>query len=92
MRADAGSLGDTVDSHSQPAQWDAEFKQDIHGVILITGNSHPQIDTALTDVKNILGATIQIVHQIEGHTRPGDISGHEQYVSCLQPKNVLSTS
>jgi hypothetical protein len=78
MLADVPNLGDNLDN------WDAEFKQDIHGVILVTGSSHPKIDETLAKVKAIFkvgdatNATVTEVTQLDGHVRPGDISGHEQ--------------
>jgi hypothetical protein len=85
MLADAtltsGGLGD-LDSKGH-LLWQRGFKQEIHGVILVTGSSHPMIDGALKKVKKIFhvghgDASIVEVIEVEGHTRPGDISGHEQ--------------
>ncbi len=79
MLADATALGDDV------TQWDTAFKTDIHGVILVTGNSSAKINATLDDIKAIFGvgtpkASIKEVLTLTGHTRPGEESGHEQYV------------
>jgi hypothetical protein len=77
MLKDAPSLGDDL------TQWEHRFTHDIHGVILVTGSSHPVIDATLAKVKSIFHvgnhrASIVEVISVAGHTRPGDISGHEQ--------------
>jgi hypothetical protein len=75
--ADAENLADTVDN------WDPEFKAGLHGVISVTGSSHPLIDAKLAQVKAIFGvgtpaATITEAKTMTGHVRPGGESGHEQ--------------
>ncbi len=45
MLADVPNFGDNLDN------WDHEFKQDIHGVILVTGSGHPKIDETLVKAK-----------------------------------------
>jgi hypothetical protein len=77
MQADVDNLGDDL------SKWDVRFTKDIHGVILVAGNSHPKIDETLAKVKAIFKvggetATIEEVITLAGHTRPGDNSGHEQ--------------
>ncbi|KAH7348734.1 peroxidase TAP [Rhexocercosporidium sp. MPI-PUGE-AT-0058] len=65
--------------------WEPKFRDEsIHGVILITGSSHPKLKEALDKVKKIFkvgeeGASITEVIQLEGHVRPGDIAGHEHF-------------
>ncbi len=81
MLADAAALGDDV------ATWDPAFKKDIHAVILVTGNSSAKVSATLNDIKTLFGvgtpkASITEVLTRTGHTRPGDESGHEQYVKC----------
>lgn len=66
------------------SKWEPEFRdEEIHGVILITGSSHPKLKDALAKVKRIFkvgqkGASITEVIHVEGHVRPGDVAGHEQ--------------
>lgn len=85
MVADAPELGDNLDD------WDKRFKQktqDIHGLILISGSSHPKLEETFKTLKKIFSideadAIIEEVIQISGHVRPGDLHGHEQYVHKL---------
>ena len=64
--------------------WEPEFRDvEIHGVILITGSSHPKLKDTLAKVKRIFkvgqkDASITEVTQVEGHVRRGDVHGHEQ--------------
>ncbi|PVH81248.1 peroxidase TAP [Cadophora sp. DSE1049] len=65
--------------------WEPDFRdEEIHGVILITGSSHPKLKDTLAKVKRIFnvgqkGASITEVTQVEGHVRPGDVAGHEHF-------------
>jgi hypothetical protein len=77
MLADAPSLGDDL------SKWDARFKQDIHGLILVTGDTQERNDEVLVRVKKIFHvgeetASIQEVIQVAGKVRPGNEDGHEQ--------------
>lgn len=79
----AGQFADAQNLADNPDNWDPEFKTGVHGVILITGSNHRLIDAKLETVKGIFGvggpnASITEVKKLEGHTRPGDESGHEQ--------------
>ena len=66
------------------SKWEPKFRdEEIHGVILITGSSHPKLKDTLAKVNRIFkvgqkGASITEVTQVEGHVRPGDVHGHEQ--------------
>jgi len=77
MVEDAPSLRDDLD------KWKDAFMEEIHGVILVTGSSHPLLQSKLAEVLKIFkvgkpGTSIQPVYQVEGHVRPGDQSAHEQ--------------
>ena len=77
MLAGAANLGDDLD------KWDPKFKQDIHGVILVTGDSVNHVKETLEKVKGIFSvghpeATIIEVIELDGQTRPGNEDGHEQ--------------
>ncbi|KAL2064067.1 hypothetical protein VTL71DRAFT_4561 [Oculimacula yallundae] len=67
------------------SQWEPEFRDEtIHGVIIITGSSHPKLKETLETVKGIFKAdqedgSIAEVTRVEGHVRPGDIAGHEHF-------------
>lgn len=90
MLAGAQNLGDrgiiTSQNKFSPS-WDPAFKQEIHGVILFTGDSHETIHANLKQVKKIflVGQSDAIIYQIlslTGDVRPGSEKGHEQFVSC----------
>lgn len=77
MQADAVALGDNL------ADWDAGFKKDIHGVIVVTANCTAVLDKTGDRIKGIFrighkDASIEEVTRLRGHTRPGAESGHEQ--------------
>ena len=61
-----------------PAKWFPEFRQDIHGLFVVTGDSQATVNEKLHEVLNILKGTIQIVKRADGHVRPGKEAGHEQ--------------
>ncbi|KAK9412868.1 putative Peroxidase TAP [Seiridium unicorne] len=79
QQADAVSrLGDRLED------WDEKFKEDIHGVFLVTGNSRHLLDAAWNNVKHIFhvgqkDAGIEVVKELVGHTRPGAEDGHEHF-------------
>ncbi|KAJ3494915.1 hypothetical protein NLJ89_g10713 [Agrocybe chaxingu] len=81
------NLGDKTRSDGQP-DWDEKFLQDLHGIILISGESHVSIEKKKLDVEAIFHvhtpkASIQEITTIRGDVRPGDQSAHEQYVECI---------
>ncbi|KAI0451629.1 hypothetical protein F5B21DRAFT_378645 [Xylaria acuta] len=78
MFADAGDLGDNL------ADWDANFKEDIHGVITVTANSKVVLERTLDHIKKIFrvghkDVTIEEVTRLVGQTRPGAEDGHEHF-------------
>jgi hypothetical protein len=85
QRADAEGLHDkgTGTGPSYVPDWEQPFKQEIHGVILVAGDSHATIDKKLRDIKHIFGVgghkhSIKEITTVRGDTRPGDQSAHEQ--------------
>jgi hypothetical protein len=77
MLADAKELGDDV------SDWDSNFKEDIHGVILVTANDDVVLDRALRHVKEVFHvghnhSAIEEVTSLVGKTRPKAQDGHEQ--------------
>lgn len=73
----ADTLGDDVN------QWDPDFKKDIHGLILVTGDCTDSVDKKLGQIKALFkvgqkDAGIKEVTHILGHVRPGKENGHEQ--------------
>ncbi|PVH96478.1 peroxidase TAP [Periconia macrospinosa] len=81
QRADAEGLGDegTGTGSSYQPKWDADFLQEIHGVALITGDSHETVDEKLKSVKDLLSGSIKELHTITGDVRPDDQKGHEHF-------------
>ena len=90
QKADSKALGDpgTTKGNTFTPNWDPAFLQDIHGVILVSGDSHPTVDNMLNKIKGIFGvgtpnASVKEVKSLVGDVRPGNESGHEQYVFIL---------
>ena len=88
MLAQAEALGD---KGTKPASgtfnpdWLPAFKKEIHGLILITGDSHQTVNTTMSQIKNIfsVGTPKAVVHEVlhlVGDVRPGKEKGHEQFV------------
>ncbi|KAG6919706.1 hypothetical protein DXG01_002652 [Tephrocybe rancida] len=78
QKDDAKNLGDKVTGTGAP-DWEPEFLQDIHAVILISGDSHGTVNKQLKEIKDIFGASIKEVTTIVGDVRPGKESGHEHF-------------
>lgn len=80
MRDGAEGLGDNGVRQGDKFQpdWDSTFLQEIHGVTLITGDSHDSLNEKLASVKDILSGTVKEIATISGDVRPGDQKGHEQ--------------
>jgi hypothetical protein len=98
MLADAESLGDkgTKSSGTFDPAWIPEFKAEIHGLILVTGDNRTTVEESLTEIKNIFSlgkenATIHQVLRLVGDVRPGALSAHEQFVPCPLTQNSSST-
>lgn len=93
MLAGAQALGDGITSSSGQfdSKWNAPFKQDIHGVILITGHDDATTAAKLQQVQKIFSigtptAMIREVGTSVGRVRDKDpkgqdVKGHEQSVS-----------
>lgn len=85
MLKEAQDLGDRAnpDKPGFEPEWDTEFLQEIHGVILITGDSHATLNSQLEDVKCILmkdnNHTIKEISKLVGDVRPGNQRGHEHF-------------
>ena len=89
MLQDSAALGDqgtTSSGNTFSPDWVPAFKQDIHGVVLISGDCHSTVAETLAEVEKIFlvgshNATIHEVIRIVGDVRPGKEAGHEQFVS-----------
>lgn len=75
---DTPNLGDNVRD-----EWDPAFKQIIHGVVLVGGDSHLSVDAKLFEVTRIFGPSIREITRIRGDVRPGAENGHEQLSAFL---------
>ena len=88
MLARAQGLGDkgtTSASGAFDPDWLPAFKKDIHGLIMVTGDSHQTVDPIVSDIKKIFAvgtpnAAIHEVVQLVGDVRPDKEAGHEQFV------------
>ncbi|KAL9094069.1 MAG: hypothetical protein Q9165_003739 [Trypethelium subeluteriae] len=65
--------------NDQPNTWLPEFRQDIHGLLVITGDSQDTINARLLEIQAILKNTIHGVKRADGHVRPGKEDGHEHF-------------
>ena len=73
MFKDAESLGDVK------TEWKPEFTRgNIHGVILIGGDSYSTIVARTEKALQKLGNTVKVVTRVSGHVRPGDQHANEQ--------------
>ncbi|KAG6841173.1 hypothetical protein C0991_001098 [Blastosporella zonata] len=87
QKASAESLGDngTGGGPTFVPDWEPEFLQDIHAVILISGDSHGTVNKKFKEIKDIFGlasgqtASIKEVTTVVGDVRPGKESGHEHF-------------
>jgi hypothetical protein len=86
QRGDAEALKDkgTGTGPTFVPDWDPAFLQDIHAVVLVSGDSHNSVNKELKQVKSVFGvgsakASIKEVKSIVGDVRPGKEAGHEQY-------------
>ncbi|PIL30378.1 hypothetical protein GSI_07563 [Ganoderma sinense ZZ0214-1] len=84
--ADSKSLGDPGASGKDDTftpDWITQFKNPIHGVIIISGDSHLSVDAAHTTVSSIFNIGFQpTLHEaltLKGSIRPGDQKGHEHF-------------
>jgi Dyp-type peroxidase family len=78
------NLGDPTQANGTTPDWDAAFLQDIHGVILIAGDSHSTIEKKKAEIDLIFGvdtplASIKQIVNLRGDVRPGDEAGHEHF-------------
>ncbi len=98
MLADASNLGDkgtTSASGIFDPDWDPEFKQDIHGLILVAGDHHATVDDLVKRIEKTFSvgtqnATIHEVTRKVGDVRPKKEAGHEQYVDHLYFEGLLT--
>lgn len=91
MLAGAQALGDQGATSSTGVfspDWDPAFKNDIHGLIQVTGECHATVGEKLAEIKKLFrvggyDALIYQVFQVVGDVRPGKEKAHEQLVYLL---------
>jgi hypothetical protein len=76
------NLGDPKKADGNP-DWDSHFLQEIHGIILISGECHETITRKKQEIEEIFGvrslhASIKEIVTIQGDVRPDNQSAHEQ--------------
>ena len=95
QKQDAAFLGDPLLADGKTPNWDSHFLQDLHGVILISGDSHGTTDKKKAEIDQIFGPSIKEIITIRGDVRPGAEDGHEQYVfvcyRCEYQLNIESS-
>lgn len=86
QKADAHSLGDkgTGIGPNFVPDWKPAFLQEIHGVILVSGESHKSVNKAIQEAKQAFGvltskASIKEVISTSGDVRPDKEAGHEHF-------------
>ncbi|KAF8151491.1 hypothetical protein B0H34DRAFT_130841 [Crassisporium funariophilum] len=87
QRIDAGkSLGDkgTGSGSNFDPDWEPEFKQELHGVIIVAGDSHLNVEKRICQIEEIFGvgtvaASIHKITSVRGDVRPGTQSAHEHF-------------
>lgn len=85
QEADAQALGDsgTGTGTTFVPDWLPQFKEEIHGLIIFSGDSHATVDAKVAQVLNIFGlgtpaSSVAEVFRVTGDVRPGNEAGHEQ--------------
>ena len=72
------NLGDPKSADGMTPDWDPRFLKDIHGLILISGDSHGTITLKKAEIDLIFRSSIKEIITIRGDVRPGAADGHEQ--------------
>ena len=70
-----------VNGQKTDPSWEPEFKREeqIHGCILITGNSEHTIQKRVEKIGKIFGSSMKNVKTVDGHVRPGEHKGQEHF-------------
>ncbi|KAF8751059.1 hypothetical protein RHS01_08794 [Rhizoctonia solani] len=77
----AEKLGDPMED-GKPKEWIDEFKKQhdqIHGILLIAGDSDSTLQKFRDDVKLALGNNAEVIYELRGQVRPGANKGHEHF-------------
>jgi len=79
QEADSINLGDPRAAGETTPDWAPAFLQSLHGVILISGDSHGTTDKKKAEIDLIFGPSIKEVTTLRGDVRPGAEDGHEHF-------------
>ncbi|KAG8529720.1 uncharacterized protein KY384_005201 [Bacidia gigantensis] len=76
--------GTTTPDNKFDPDWIPAFKKQIHGLVLVSADSHQTVDESLRKVEQIFkvgtpNATIYQVLRLVGDVRPGNEAGHEHF-------------
>ena len=93
---DLGDIGTSPSNGQFDPDWIPAFKQEIDGLILITGDCYATVAEKLAEIEKILlvQARNPIIHEVirlVGDIRSGKEKGHEQFVSHLPLSNLSNT-
>jgi hypothetical protein len=72
------NLGDPKSADGKTPDWDPHFLKDLHGVILISGDSHDTTNRKKKEIDQIFKSSIKEIITIRGDVRPGAEDAHEQ--------------
>lgn len=71
--------GIVISSTKTDPAWGAEFKQTIHGVLLVTGDCLHTLHERLQQLDSLLLGSIKVLFRVDGAVRPGAEDGHEHF-------------
>jgi len=73
------NLGDPKSADGKTPDWNPHFLKDLHGVILISGESHESTENKKREIDLIFSSSIKEIITIRGDVRPGAQDGHEHF-------------
>ena len=72
------NLGDPKLDDGKTLDWKPQFLEDLHGVILISGDCHDTTNEKKKEIDSIFGPSIKEIITLQGDVRPGILKNHEQ--------------
>ena len=75
----SGGIDDPRELNAAEPEWDPLFKKDIHGSLIVAGESQITVNNHLKTVMDILTGTIRMLGTESGTVRSGDQAGHEHF-------------
>ena len=88
----AEKLGDNGDKTSEGSDphWEPAFKDVIHGVLPVAGDSWKSVNATVAAALHILGASVKVVYNLKGSVRPGEKKVSELWIFCKATDNLPS--